>query len=277
MGTLTDVYVGLVDDVFHRRRYDRLARYLVDDYQVLDVFRPGRGAGPAGMRAHGEGAVAGVHDVRYDVIDAVEVGDRLATRYLVSGRDARGARVVASGLSLHHGRDGRLARSWHVGDQRDLGVYDEDDPPLDLVDRWMTSAPVSVGPLGACHRAMIDRFYGQEGSVDDLVDPDYLPCDPFAERVGVGGTVAINRAMRASLEGARFHILDAFEDASRLATRFAVRGRLDGREITIPGVSINEFRAGRVAHAWIYCRYGTLTALARRAAVEAAPDAEAAR
>jgi predicted ester cyclase len=270
MGTLTDVYANLVDDLFHRRRFDRLALYLADDYQVVDAYRPGRGGGVDGMRAHGMRALTGYHDVRYDIVDSVEVGDRLATRYVVVARDSKGGRVAASGLSLHHGRDGRLARSWHVGDQRDLGVYDEDELAPELLDRWMTSAPVDVGPLGGRHRTLVDRLYVQHAPVDDLVTADHLAYDPFADRLGIAGTVAINRALRAALTDVRFHILDAFEDGSRLATRFALRGRREGREVTVPGVSINEVKDGRLSRAWIYARYGRLAPLVRAAATEAA-------
>ena len=57
---------------------------------------------------------------------------------------------------------------------------------------------------------------------------------------------------------------------NRLATRFAVRGRRDGRDVTVPGVSINEVKDGRLTRAWIYARYGRLAPLARTAAAEAA-------
>lgn len=271
MGTLTDAYCGFVDDVFHRRRFDRLERYVAEDYRVIDLFRPDRAPGRAGIRAYGEQVAAGIGEVRYEIVDAVEVPDRLATRYVVTGRTRAGERVAVSGLSLHHGLDGRLARSWHVADQRDLGVYSEDDLPVELAERWMVPVGVDIGPLGTRHRLLVDRLYGRGGAgVGDLLDPEYLAYDPFAERLGPGGTVAINRAFTRELTDVTFHILDAFEDATRLATRFAVRGRRGDRTVTVAGVSINRFRGDRITHAWIYARYGALSALARQAAEAAA-------
>ena len=271
MGTLIAVYRGLIDDIFHRRRLDRIERYVTDDYQVDDVFRPERGHGRTGLRDHAETALSGFREVRYDVTDAVEVGHRLATRYVVTARDPAGRRVAATGLSLHHARAGRLARSWHVGDQRDLGVYSELDVPPDTLTRWMTPADdIQIGPLGLDHRTLVARLYRELGPVDDVLDADYLPCDPFAERLGAGGTVAINRALRTGLADVTFHILDAFEDEHRLATRFAVSGRRRGEAVTLPGVSINEFEDGRIARAWIYCRYGRLATLVRGALRRAA-------
>lgn len=270
MGNLIAAYCGLIDDIFHRRRLDRIERHVTDDYQVDDVFRPARGHGRTGLRAYAETVLSGFSEVRYDVTHAVEVGHRLAIRYVVTARDPAGRRVAATGLSLHHGRAGRLARSWHVADQRDLGVYSEDDVPAATLTRWMTpAADVQVGPLGLEHRTLVARLYRQPGPVDDVLDADYLPCDPFAERLGVGGTVAINRALRTELADVTFHILDAFEDDHRLATRFAVSGRRGGKAVTIPGVSINEFEDGRIARAWIYCRYGRLAKLVRGAVSKA--------
>ena len=267
MGTLTDAYCGFVDDTFHRRRFDRIDRYVAEDYRVVDLFRPDRTQGRAGVRAYGEQVAGGIREVRYEVVDAVEVRDRLATRYVVTGRTTDGQRVAVSGLSLHHGNDGRLARSWHVADQRDLGIHSEDDLPGELADRWMVPVGVDIGPLGSRHRQLVDRLYGASGAVaDDVLDPDYLPFDPFADRIGPGGTRAINRALARELTDVSFHILDAFEDDQRLATRFAVRGRRGGRTVTVAGVSLNRFRGDRITHAWIYARYGGLSELARRVA-----------
>lgn len=273
MGPLITAYRDMIDDAFHRGRFDRLGDYLTDDYAIVDVTRPERRGGVDGTRDHIERVQAGVRDLRYEILDAFESGDRMAVRYLVSGRAEDGRRLLATGLSFHHGRDGRLRKSWNIGDQRDLGVGCDAEPPAELVDRWSGPAIRGVGPLAARYALALDRLYGVQRPLGELMHPDYLPYDPFAARKGgIAATESFHAAVRERLVDVTYQVLDSFEVNDRLATRFTLRGLVDGEPATVLGLSVNQTREGRFHRAWIYSHYGRVTAAAE-AAVAAAESA----
>ena len=270
MPTLAGSYRDLIDDAFHRRRTDRLDQYVTYDYSVVDANRPARTGGVDGLRAHCERAVEGFTEVRYDLVDTFEAGDRLAVRYVLTARDREGRRVAASGLSLHHGQGGLLRRSWHLGDQRDLGVAFDGEPEPELVTRWTANADGGGGPLAQRYKLAVDRLWGVPRPLGDLVQPDYLVHDPFAPRPGgKTGLDDFHARVRAELAEPTYQVLDSFEVRDRLATRFVIRGLHRDEPATILGLSINHFTEGRFHRAWIYCRYGRL------AEVASAPPAEA--
>jgi hypothetical protein len=255
----------MIDDAFHRRRTDRLEQYMTSDYRVVDATRPERAGGLDGQRAHIEGVLEGFEELRYDVVDAFEAGDRLAVRYVISARDREGRRVAASGVSLHHGADGLLRRSWHLGDQRDLGLAADGEPDAALVDRWCARADGGGGGvLAQRYRLAVDRLWGVPRAMGELVHPDYLVHDPFAPRPGGRtGLDDFHAALRAEYEEPSYQVLDSVEVRDRLATRFVLRGTYRGEPATILGLSINHFQEGRFHKAWIYCRYGRLAEVAR--------------
>lgn len=278
MGTLLDVYRDMIDDGFHRGRVDRLADHVTGDYTVVDLARPHRQGGVDGTAAHIEAVRAGVRDLRYEILDAFETGDRLAVRYLVTGqaRDDDG-RVVITGISLHEGQGGRLHRSWNVGDQRDLGVADDREPAAETIARWATPPVRATAPLASRYATLVERVYGGgQGGPGDLLHGDYLPYDPFAARPGGGSASRFHAHFRALFADIQYDVLDSFEVDDKLATRYLVRGIVDGTPAHVLGVSINHARDGRFHRSWIYAQYGRVGALAREAAALAATGEDAA-
>lgn len=266
MAELAAAYRGLIDDVFHRRRVDRLERYVTEDYQVTDAFQPGRAGGIDGLRAYGVRMLTDLEHVRYDLVDQVERGDRLQVRYVASGRGAGGRPIVSHGLSMHHGRDGRLCASWNVADLRDLGVRADDEPAPALVERWRAAGGDGGGPLAQRYRQVIDRLYGAPGSLDDLVDPEYVTWDPFLARApGAGPVVALHQRLRRVADDVRYEVIETFEDGDRLAARFLVRGLVAGSPVHALGLSINHVRERRLRCGAVLGRYGRLGTLLQTA------------
>ncbi|HVV82370.1 MAG TPA: nuclear transport factor 2 family protein [Kofleriaceae bacterium] len=264
MGTLIAAYRDMIEDGFHRRRFDRFDQYLTDDYHVVDLARPDRQGGRDGTQAHIEGLLERFRDVRYEIIDAFEVGDKMAVRFVVTGRDADGKRLVSPGMSLHHGRGGLLRRSWHLGDQRDLGVAFDDEPAPELVDRWGGNVLRSGGPLATRYFLAVDRLWGVARPVGDLAHPDYVGWDPFAARgTGASSIDRFHEGLRAQYEQPLYEVLDTFEVKDWLATRFMVRGLHHGELATILGLSMNQFREGRLLKGNVFCRYGRLSGVAQ--------------
>lgn len=268
MPSLAASYREMIDDAFHRRRTERLDQYVTWDYQIVDATRPARAGGVDGLRAHAEAMNDAYDELRYDVVDSFEAGDRLAVRYVVTARDRSGQRVAASGVSLHHGQGGLLRRTWHLGDQRDLGVVLDGEPDEDLVGRWYTGGEAGSGALAGRYKLAVDRLFGVPRPMGEIVHPDYLAYDPFAPRPGGRtGLDDFHATMRAEYEEPRYQVVDSFEVRDRLATRFLVTGLYRGEPATVLGLSINHFVEGRFHKAWIYCRYGRLGAVVKPPAV----------
>lgn len=278
MGTLIDAYREMIDDGFHRGRFDRFDDYLTDDYTVIDLARPDRAGGVDGTRAHIARVRTGVRQLRYEILDAFEVGDRMAVRYLVTGEAiADGRRLVCTGISFHHGQDGRLRRSWNVGDQRDLGVSADDEPAPALVERWAGPPVPAEGVLARRYAALVERMYGGGAArhIDDLLHADYLPYDPFAARPGGDAAEGFHVCFRQQFDDIRYDVLDSFEVDDRLATRYLLRGVVGGAPATVIGLSINQARDGRFHRSWIYAQYGRVGVAARAAAAAAQAQAQA--
>ncbi|HEU0024266.1 MAG TPA: ester cyclase [Thermoleophilaceae bacterium] len=58
-------------------------------------------------------------DLRIDVVDQVAEGDRVASRWLLTGTN-RGRRVELSGITISRLRDGRIAEDWTALDSLEL-------------------------------------------------------------------------------------------------------------------------------------------------------------
>ena len=265
--SLAAAYREFIDEAFHLRRPARLERWLTDDYAAVDAFQPARAGGPDGTAAYCAATLAALPVLRYDVVDTLEVDGRLAVRYVAVGVDHGGRRVVVPGMSFHHGHGGKLARSWNVLDLRDLGRHTDADVTPAEAERWRAHAAVTPGPHARTYAAVVDRLYGAPGPTEALIDPEYRAFDPFADlaRTAASAT-ALHQRVRDALAGARLEVLDSFEAGDQLATRFLVTGKVDGRPLAVPGLSINHLRGGRLHRADLYCRYGSLLALARTGA-----------
>jgi len=84
-------------------------------------------------------------DLTFEVLDQVAEGDRVASRFVLSGSN-RGRRVRLWGIVISRLRDGRIVEDWSAFDGvellRQLGVW-----------RTLLSAPRLLGALRAAKRA----------------------------------------------------------------------------------------------------------------------------
>jgi predicted ester cyclase len=84
-------------------------------------------------------------DLTFEVLDQVAEGDRVASRFVLTGSN-RGRRVRLWGIVISRLRDGRIVEDWSAFDGvellRQLGVW-----------RTLLSAPRLVGALRAAKRA----------------------------------------------------------------------------------------------------------------------------
>jgi predicted ester cyclase len=104
-------YAWLIEQSYHQRRPEAMLQALHPEYVGFDPFRD-RGTGVAGILAFTEKVIALYKQLRYNILDAVEAGDRLCVRYRVEGVDATGRRVVVPGISINHFEGARIRRGW---------------------------------------------------------------------------------------------------------------------------------------------------------------------
>jgi predicted ester cyclase len=60
-----------------------------------------------------------INDLAFEVLDQVAEGDRVATRFAVTGAN-RGRRLRLEGITLSHLRDGRIVEDWSAFDSLEL-------------------------------------------------------------------------------------------------------------------------------------------------------------
>jgi predicted SnoaL-like aldol condensation-catalyzing enzyme len=104
-------YCWMIQQTYNERRPEALAEAMHPEYVGFDPFRD-RGMGLAGAIAFHTKVLAMYRELRYEVLDAVESGDRLAVRYRVDGTDSNGRRVVVPGMSINHFEGTRIRRGW---------------------------------------------------------------------------------------------------------------------------------------------------------------------
>lgn len=104
-------YAWMIEESYHQRRPEALLQALHPEYVGFDPFRD-RGTGVAGVLAFTEKVIALYKQLRYNILDAVEAGDRLCVRYRVEAVDATGRRVVVPGISINHFEGARIRRGW---------------------------------------------------------------------------------------------------------------------------------------------------------------------
>src|SRR6266496_1052051 len=110
MGPNSKLYLSLIDEVFHRNNPEAITHHVTAGYTAHDPFidelalRRRRGLSELVLRE--------LREVRYDVCDVFEEGDRVAARFVVVGRRPNGARVVVPGISINRVEGNRLHEAW---------------------------------------------------------------------------------------------------------------------------------------------------------------------
>lgn len=245
-------------------RTDRTA-WLHPDYAMHDRFQE-RG-GRDGTAALWTRLGAQVEDLRYEVLDTFEQGDRLAARYVLTGRRRDGRAVVAHGMSINHFVDAQVREGWTIYEPTDLDLA---LAPLDLADPWR-GEPLAITPRPPpqartrleAYAWLVDAVYRRAdlGAFAEACHPDFSTFDPMARRGrSVADVAAFHGRFLAAAGGAAYHIVDAVEQGDDLAVRFRVD--LPARA-AVAGLSINRFAGERIARSWVYVDYRALADVVR--------------
>jgi hypothetical protein len=110
-GSNLATYLELVDALYVRRDPVAAAAVLHPRYLCHDPFLPRGPSGVSQIDVHRK-VLARLRSSDYRVLDAIEVGDRLATRFLVRGVDTDGNPVAVPGISINHFEEGKIRRGW---------------------------------------------------------------------------------------------------------------------------------------------------------------------
>ncbi len=196
-----------------------------------------------------------------------EQGERVAARWLCTGRRPNGARVVIPGISINRVEDGRLDEGWIIANYNDIA--DLARPATLPADAW-AGAPLCAEPAPpseATSRLSIycwltHQMYGERrpDALAEAMHPEYVGFDPFRDRGrGVAGSIAFHEKVLAMYRDLRYYVLDAVEADDRLAVRYRVEGTdSNGRRVVVPGLSINHFEGARIRRGWVLNHYGAL-------------------
>lgn len=266
MGPSSRLYLSLIDEVFHRNNPEAITHHITSGYQAHDPFvdelalRRRRGLSELILRE--------LREVRYDVCDVFEEGDRVAARFVVVGRRSNGTRVVVPGISINRVEGNRLNEAWIVADYSD--VADLVKPAPLPADTW-EGAPLRIEgtPPGdaksrlATYRWLTQQMYEERRpeALLEAVHPEYVSFDPFRERgTGRRGAMDFHEKVIALYRDLRYHVLESVEDGDRLAVRYRVEGTdANGRRVVVPGISINHFEGARIRRGWVLNHYGALS------------------
>lgn len=266
MGANSRLYLSLIDEAFHRGNEAAFAAHLSTGYRAHDPFVDD--AKVHGRRGLTEMILRELREVRYEVCDVFEQGDRVAARFLVIARRRGGARVAVPGISINRVEGGRLAEAWIVCDYSDVAdlAKPEDRPadpwagtPCDLA----PARPADAHSRVAAYAWLVDQSYHQRrpAALAEALHPEYVGFDPFRARgTGPEGLIAFTEKVVAMYRDLRYDILDAVEAGDRLAVRYRVEGTdANGRHVVVPGISINHFEGARIRRGWSLNHYGALS------------------
>lgn len=266
MGPNSRLYLSLIDEVFHRNNPEAITHHISTGYRAHDPFIDE--VAVRGRRGLSELILRELREVRYDVCDVFEEGDRVAARFVVVGRRPNGMRVVVPGLSVNRIDGGRLREGWIVADYND--VADLAKPAPLPTDRWdgeplhiEAAPPAEAKSRLAAYRWMIREMYEERrpAALLEAAHPEYVGFDPFRERgMGRQGAVEFHEKVLSLYRDLRYHVLEAVEADDRLAVRYRVEGTdASGRRVVVPGISINHFEGARIRRGWVLNHYGALS------------------
>jgi steroid delta-isomerase-like uncharacterized protein len=117
--------------------------------------------------------------------------------------------------------------------------------------------------LEALYRRIVDELWrrGDPSAVDRYFTEDYAGHDPLFPRRGRQQLREVVQRYRSAITGLRYEVHDVLVDGDRVAARWTVTGRHTGplfgiagtgRPLEVNGMSINRFRDGQIAEAWLF-------------------------
>jgi predicted ester cyclase len=117
--------VKVFEELVNKRDFSRLSEFFAPDFVRHDLGRlfPDR-FGAEGPREHVSMLLAGIPDLRMELIDVFAQGDRVCVRYVASGthtgellgRAGSGKPVSWAGVNIYRMADGRIAEVWQLAD-----------------------------------------------------------------------------------------------------------------------------------------------------------------
>jgi predicted SnoaL-like aldol condensation-catalyzing enzyme len=119
MGDLARIYRRLIDEVWHRGNLGIIDELISPDYITHDPSAPPQ-RGPQAMKAVVETLKRAIPDVEYDILDIVEEGDRVASRWCIRGTVAGGQALSIFGMSFNRFEGGTMVEGWMAWDRSQL-------------------------------------------------------------------------------------------------------------------------------------------------------------
>lgn len=124
--TPSELVRGLYEDCLNPRALDRLPDYLSEAFVGSNGEQ-----GPQGFRQTVERMVTAFPDLRFELEDLFEAGDKVCVRWRfeaahlgpLSGIAPTGKVAVQQGIAIYQARDARLTRAWLQVDR--LGVLQQ--------------------------------------------------------------------------------------------------------------------------------------------------------
>lgn len=265
MGPNSQLYLSLIDELFHRGNGPGVASHVTRGYRSHDPFVDVSVI--KNRRGLAELALKELRGVRYEVCDVFEQADRIAARWVLLGHRPNGARIAVSGISMSRAVGDRLDEGWSLADYNDIADLTRPAPlPTDAWDgepRAVTpAAPADAKSRLAAYAWLIEESYhrGRPEAMLQALHPEYVGFDPFRDRgTGVAGTLAFTEKVIALYKQLRYNILDAVEAGDRLCVRYRVEATdATGRRVVVPGMSINHFEGARIRRDWVMNHYGAM-------------------
>jgi steroid delta-isomerase-like uncharacterized protein len=128
------------DEVYGRRNLQFIEEFVLDD--VIAHEPDGDVRGVEELRRYLATYLAAFPDTRLTVEDVIAEGDKVVSRYTVSGTHtgtteeygaATGKQVVIEGITVYHFKSGKLAEMWdrydNMGVMQQLGLVSEAERP----------------------------------------------------------------------------------------------------------------------------------------------------
>ncbi|WP_224245700.1 ester cyclase [Hyalangium gracile] len=127
--------VRLFEELLNQRNVSRVSEFLSPGFERHDIGQlfPDR-VGAEGTKDHVAMLLAGIPDIRMDLIDVFAEGDRVCARYVAHGthtgelfgRPGTGNPVRWEGINIYRLVDGKIAETWQLADNlrllRQIGV-----------------------------------------------------------------------------------------------------------------------------------------------------------
>jgi len=123
-----DLMARYFQEAWNEGRLDVLDELIAPDFVNHNPAIPGLPNGPEGVKPIMAGFRAGFPDLRFDIEDQIEEGDRVVTRFTARGTQTgefmgippTGKRVEVGGIQIERIVDGKIVEHWRVSD--DLGI-----------------------------------------------------------------------------------------------------------------------------------------------------------